>query len=256
MLDPIRGKDRRAEHRFAECPSDRRTFEHPNLDESSQDAVSSLEVLLRCRPDPLRYHIANDPSRLLPGGFGEGEQLLIKEGDRRGTKSVGVDNAQGSVLGSEPAPAAMLALASGNIQRHRHELKFNGFRVQIHKRWNSTVAARRGSAGGFRCCAGWFASCRSGPLSSTAGSWQVMPNFWHLALIEGAIFGPEALKAVGQAFDEAWAKTASHFRGEQLVREGARLALANVGRNRGEPGSQVLKQAGLQLCRSELLADN
>jgi len=32
-----------------------------------------------------------------------------------------------------------------------------------------------------------------------------MPNFWHLALIEGAIFGPEALKAVGQAFDEAWA---------------------------------------------------
>jgi hypothetical protein len=128
MLDPIRGKDRRAEHRFAECPSDRRTFEHPNLDESSQDAVSSLEVLLRCRPDPLRYHIANDPGS--------------------GTKSVGVENAQGSVLGSEPAPEAMLALASGNIQRHRHELKFNWLSrpnpqtVELYSRSASRVGRR------------------------------------------------------------------------------------------------------------------
>ena len=49
-------------------------FEHPSLDEGkdagSQDTVSSLEVWVRWRPDPLRYHLANDPGRLLPDGFG------------------------------------------------------------------------------------------------------------------------------------------------------------------------------------------
>ena len=30
-------------------------------------------------------------------------------------------------------------------------------------------------------------------------------------LIDGAAFGPDALKAIGQAFDEAWAKIAGNF---------------------------------------------
>jgi|RhiMethySRZTD1v2_1073278.scaffolds.fasta_scaffold756308_1 hypothetical protein len=30
-------------------------------------------------------------------------------------------------------------------------------------------------------------------------------------LIDGAAFGPDALKAIGQAFDEAWAEIAHHF---------------------------------------------
>jgi len=47
-------------------------------------------------------------------------------------------------------------------------------------------------------------------------------------LIDGASFGPDALKAIGQAFDEAWAEVALHFSGDPLIEEGARLALANA----------------------------
>jgi len=48
------------------------------------------------------------------------------------------------------------------------------------------------------------------------------------ALIDGASLGPEALKVVGRAFDEAWAGIASPFsRGPTQV-EGARLALATA----------------------------
>ena len=98
------------------------TIEHSSLDESkdagSQDAVSSLEVWLHWRPNPLHRRLAKDPRSLLPAGFGEGEQLLVKEGDRRGSKSVGVDNPQRSVLGSEPAPQAASARRTvGAIQR-------------------------------------------------------------------------------------------------------------------------------------------
>src|SRR5262249_22093676 len=74
---------------------------------------SCLRPVSAVDPHPL------DSRRRLPGGFGEGEQLLIKEGDRRGTKSFGVNNAQRSVLSSELAPEAMMALSGGNIQRHR-----------------------------------------------------------------------------------------------------------------------------------------
>ena len=35
-------------------------------------------------------------------------------------------------------------------------------------------------------------------------------------LIDGASFGPDALKAIGQAFDEAWAEVAPHFPGDPL----------------------------------------
>ena len=48
------------------------------------------------------------------------------------------------------------------------------------------------------------------------------------ALIDGASFGPDALKAISLAFDEAWAEIASHFSGDQSVTEAARIALANI----------------------------
>jgi hypothetical protein len=45
-------------------------------------------------------------------------------------------------------------------------------------------------------------------------------------LIEGASYGPEALKAIGRAFDEAWAGIAGNFSDDQVA--AARLRLANA----------------------------
>ena len=45
-------------------------------------------------------------------------------------------------------------------------------------------------------------------------------------LIEGASYGPEALKAIGRAFDEAWASIAGNFSDDQI--EAGRLRLANA----------------------------
>jgi hypothetical protein len=45
-------------------------------------------------------------------------------------------------------------------------------------------------------------------------------------LIEGASYGPEALKAIGRAFDEAWASIAGNFSDDQVAT--ARLRLANA----------------------------
>jgi hypothetical protein len=45
-------------------------------------------------------------------------------------------------------------------------------------------------------------------------------------LIDGASYGPDALKAIGQAFDEAWASIAGDFDENQV--EAARLRLASL----------------------------
>ena len=45
-------------------------------------------------------------------------------------------------------------------------------------------------------------------------------------LIEGASYGPEALKAIGRAFDEAWASIAGNFSDDEIA--AARLRLANA----------------------------
>jgi len=86
-------------------------FEHAKLDEGGdagrQDPVASLEIRLRRLTGPLHQCIADDPRRLLPIDFGKGEQLPIKEGDRRGSKTVGVDHAQWRVLVAQPAPEAV-----------------------------------------------------------------------------------------------------------------------------------------------------
>lgn len=46
-------------------------------------------------------------------------------------------------------------------------------------------------------------------------------------LVEGATFGPEALKAMGQAFDQAWADVDDTFT-TLLAKTAARLHLANA----------------------------
>ena len=48
------------------------------------------------------------------------------------------------------------------------------------------------------------------------------------ALIDGASYGPDALKAMGQAFDEAWTSIAGNFGNDPHDIERARLRLANA----------------------------
>lgn len=47
-------------------------------------------------------------------------------------------------------------------------------------------------------------------------------------LIDGASFGPDALKVACQAFDEAWGQIGTFFGNDPLMIEGARLTLANA----------------------------
>jgi hypothetical protein len=47
-------------------------------------------------------------------------------------------------------------------------------------------------------------------------------------LIDGASFGPDALKAIGDAFDAAWAEIAGGFGTDPVAIEAARLKLANA----------------------------
>ena len=48
-------------------------------------------------------------------------------------------------------------------------------------------------------------------------------------LIEGSSFGPETMKVVSQAFDQAWASIEDHFQGEDEKHvESARLRLAHA----------------------------
>jgi hypothetical protein len=69
-------------------------------------------------------------------------------------------------------------------------------------------------------------------------------------LIDGASFDPDALKALGRAFDEAWAEIASHFALDPLIVESARLALADAILSVATESSRdvhVLKSAALQV---------
>ena len=47
-------------------------------------------------------------------------------------------------------------------------------------------------------------------------------------LIDGASFGPDTLKALGQAFDEAWVEIADRFGTIPIEVESARLRLAEA----------------------------
>jgi hypothetical protein len=69
------------------------------------------------------------------------------------------------------------------------------------------------------------------------------------ALIDGASFGPDALKAISQAFDQAWSEVAFYFDGDPVVRDGARVALANAILSVASDDSRdvdVLKRGGLE----------
>jgi len=66
-------------------------------------------------------------------------------------------------------------------------------------------------------------------------------------LIDGASFGPHTLKALGQAFDQAWAEIAGNFGDTQV--ENARLRLAEAMLSIATEGStdvSVLKAGALQ----------
>lgn len=47
-------------------------------------------------------------------------------------------------------------------------------------------------------------------------------------LIDGASFGPQTLKAIGQAFDEAWNEIEPSVSENPLAKEASRLSLANI----------------------------
>jgi hypothetical protein len=68
-------------------------------------------------------------------------------------------------------------------------------------------------------------------------------------LIDGASFGPEALKAIGEAFDAAWAEIAGNFGDVPVDIYNARYRLANALLSLASEDSrdvEVLKRAALQ----------
>jgi hypothetical protein len=69
-------------------------------------------------------------------------------------------------------------------------------------------------------------------------------------LIDGASFGPDTLKAIGAAFDAAWAEIAGSFGNDPIAIEAARLRLANAILSIASENSrdvEVLRRAALQV---------
>ena len=65
-------------------------------------------------------------------------------------------------------------------------------------------------------------------------------------------FGPEAMKVIGQAFDEAWASIAGNFTSESV--QGARLTLATFILSIAEGDSrdvEALKNAAIKAMRRD-----
>jgi hypothetical protein len=67
-------------------------------------------------------------------------------------------------------------------------------------------------------------------------------------LFDSTAFGPEALKVIGQAFDEAWASIAGNFDESPTTVEAARLKLANaiLAEANAHRDVETLKNAALQ----------
>jgi hypothetical protein len=68
-------------------------------------------------------------------------------------------------------------------------------------------------------------------------------------LIEGASYGPQALKVMGQAFDEAWLQICGNFGDDDRAVERARLRLARALLSVADDecrDSGCLKQAALE----------
>lgn len=71
-------------------------------------------------------------------------------------------------------------------------------------------------------------------------------------LIEDSAFGPDAIKVMGQAFDEAWEDIAGNY--SYALREGARLRLANALLSLAKDDEDLdvasLKNAAIEAMRS------
>ena len=70
------------------------------------------------------------------------------------------------------------------------------------------------------------------------------------AMIEDSAFGPEAIKVIGQAFDEAWKQIAGNY--SDVLREGARLQLASAVLSIAKDGNldvATLKKAGIDAMK-------
>jgi len=68
-------------------------------------------------------------------------------------------------------------------------------------------------------------------------------------LIDGASYGPDALKVIGQAFDEAWQEIAGSFGNDPQDIEAARLRLAEAVLSvafEDSRDAEILKRAALQ----------
>jgi hypothetical protein len=68
-------------------------------------------------------------------------------------------------------------------------------------------------------------------------------------MISGASYGPEALKALGQAFDEAWLQIARNFGDDPVDIQKARVRLAGALLSIAHEDSrdvEVLRQAALE----------
>jgi hypothetical protein len=73
-----------------------------------------------------------------------------------------------------------------------------------------------------------------------------------LKLIEGAAYGPQALKVIGQAFDEAWEAIAGNFSSDPNVISAARMNLAKAilsVANYDSRDAAALKRAALDILR-------
>jgi hypothetical protein len=67
-------------------------------------------------------------------------------------------------------------------------------------------------------------------------------------------FGPAAVKVMGEAFELAWQQIASHFDGDQMIRDSARQSLADAvlaAAADSIPDVQALKDASLRLMASK-----
>jgi hypothetical protein len=74
-----------------------------------------------------------------------------------------------------------------------------------------------------------------------------------LEKLEGTSFGPEALKVIGRAFDEAWSDIAGNF-GDGAPTEAVRLKLAKAILSAASDSSRdvaALKRAGLEAMRNQ-----
>jgi len=69
------------------------------------------------------------------------------------------------------------------------------------------------------------------------------------AILAGCTFGPETLKTIGKAFDDAWGKIAEHFADDAGRAEAARerLAHAVLMASGDSPDTESLKTMALQI---------